>query len=154
METNLSSRIITETIYFTNSLKSSFHRLNGMCHAFQLGGCECCMHQHTTAQCEPGDCLLLCCSHYCTQHRTCTTYLYLSRPILGLCKLCSEVDAMCEQDTSIRLILTSRRISFPMLLQCHQQVREQSCQDASYASLCSYFRIHSNFNVITEPKGR
>ncbi len=98
----------------SNAVIPSFNRLNGMCHAFQLGGCECCMHQHTTAQCEPGDCLLLCWSHHCTQHRVCTACWYISRHSL-VCASSAVRQIQCTNKTlRLRLALTSKRASFLM----------------------------------------
>ncbi len=92
-----------------------------MCHAFQLGGCESCMHQHTTAQCEPGDCLLLCCSHHCTQHHVCTACWCFSRHML----FCASYDVRTRH-YSVRLALILEEHRFQCAL--------QYCQ-VSYCSL-------------------
>ncbi len=99
-----------------DTVKSSFTWLNGMCHAFQLGGCECCMHQHTTAQCEPGDCLLLCCSHHCTQHLVCTAWWYFSGHSL-----------LCASSAARQVQLTNKKLRSGW----RWSQEEQNCQCAS-----------------------
>jgi hypothetical protein len=95
------------------------------------------MHQHTTAQCEPGDCLLLCCSHHCTQRRVCTACWHFSRHSL-FCASSAVRQIQCTNKIhGSGWHWTQEEQHFQRVLQYQYMISLQSCQ-SSMPRMISY----------------
>jgi hypothetical protein len=144
MRTNIGFTIITQTIYCIQYGKIITQHTE--CYVPRCSNaCECCMHQHTTAQCEPGDCLLLCCSHHCTQHRVCTAWWYFSRHSM-YCASSAVRQIQCTNKTQgSDWNWSQEEHHFQCVLQCHQRVSLESSQSSMLAILIRS-GIHTDVN--------